>query len=82
MKTWLMIGAMFLLLAIVVMVSLKWLTVGDADGKTTITIDRNEIKQDVQEALGQGKGVLQDAGKNLKIDVGGDTNPKKTDPSP
>lgn len=52
-KTWLMIGALVLILAVGVMVSFNWLYVSDAEGKTTITLDRNAIWQDVGKLLGE-----------------------------
>ena len=72
-KTWLKIGAMVLILAIGAMVSLKWLYLQDVDGKTTITIDRNEMKEDVEKAWGEGKSLLRDAEKRIWDDSPADT---------
>jgi hypothetical protein len=71
-KTWLMIAALVLILAIGAMVSLKWLYVQDVDGKTTITIDRNEMKEDVEKALGEGKSLLRDTEKRIRDESHGD----------
>ena len=54
-KTWLMIGALVLILVVGVMITFNWLTFNDAEGKTTITLDRNTMWQDVGKLVGQDK---------------------------
>jgi flagellar basal body-associated protein FliL len=54
-KTWLMIGALILILVVGVMITFNWLTFDDREGKTTITLDRNAIWQDVEKLLGREK---------------------------